>query len=475
MSEPRQPLEIDASRISRQGTLQLENLAGEVIIAEKALRRLEIVDSPDLSSLDVCCRAHELILHNADLQTLDIGECRLLESIDGEFQAGRMRVSVCKALRRVSGSGQTLDISCCDGADDLHIGSDWDSVSILQGGFDTLSIRRSQRLQLTELPNLRFLEYEHIGSLGIDSDTCDADRLTAWFVEEPGRLEQWLGNVCGSASGTTDAFNLLTERWIDRAASQNEHTRLAGILASLTELAGNPEDIAAVWRLRCALMTARLRHAGSDPVAGTGDPPWSWGIDPRANPAVWRQDLALLQACKDFAPASHALLSMRQQGRVAQVWALAKALSDESAGSTERNDLRREWLQGSLEQLDLRIEQDVPLARGVRAIPPPPNLGWAGRLAHAARHQEAQSLLPEFARMICKLDPADMSETLAGKMVDQIPDAGDLLIEVGLGFHRAGAAGARVLLATGLSTAGNLSATTKAEVMEALLAAQGRS
>lgn len=261
---------------------------------------------------------------------------------------------------------------------------------------------------------------------------------------------------------------------MNRAGNPGESIRLARVLSSLTDLASNPEDIAAVWRQRCALMTARLKHAGIEPSAGAGDLPWSWGIDPRANPSVWRHDLALLYACKDFRPARDTLRSMEKQGRIAQVWALAKALSDDSDGSIERKNLWRGWLQGSLEQLDLRVEQDAPLVRGVRAIPPPPHAGFMGRLAHAARHKEVQSLLPELARMLRKLDPADMSEILARKMVDQIPDAGDLLIEIGLGFHRAGAAGARVLLATGLSSAGNLPATTRAEVMEALLAWQGR-
>lgn len=586
MSESGQQLKIDASLISRQGRLQLDKLAGHTVIAEQALRRLEIVDSPDLFSLDLSgctdglqvsidrmgglrrvrvpegpagsvlelhlperflavspleirgsvaevelkaswlvapwtpvselgespldgvfigapdtapaeeradlhllvgpgaekdgleldcqgtrhlvikgCRARALVLLNTDLQTLDIGECRLLESIGGEFRAERVHISVCRALRRVSGSGQALDIACV-GAANLDIDGEWGSVSIFQGSFDRLHVRRSQKLQLKALPDLRWLDHEQIGSLEICSDTADPDRLTAWFAEKPGRLEQWLGAVSGSASETTDAFHPLVESWIHRGIGR------AGILAALTELAANPEDIAAVWRLRCALLSACIEHADTEVSASLGDMPWFWGFDPRTNPAVWLQDLALLQACEDFPAATNTLLSMKKQGRIAPVWALARALSDRSSDATERKDLWRGWLRGSLEQLDLRVGVDAPLVHGVLPKPPPANMGWIGQMAHAAKHKHVPSLLPDLARMIRKIDPQGMSETLARKMVDQIPDAGDLLIEVGLDFHRAGAAGARLLLATGLRSAEQLSGASRADTLGALLASR---
>ena len=586
MSEPKPQLNIDTSLLSQQGHLRLENLAGQLMIAERTLRRLEIVDSPDLSSLDLSgcndglqlsidrigalrlirvpegpagsvlelhlperflavssleiggsvaevelkaswlvtpwtpiselgesplddvfigapdtvpaeakralhllvgpgavkdrleldcqgirhlvvkgCRARELVLLSADLQTLDIGECRLLESVSGAFRAGHARISVCRALRRVSGNGQALDIACV-GAANLDIYGEWDSVSIFEGGFDRLHVRRSQKLKLKALPDLRWLDFEHIGSLEICHETAASSRLTAWFAEQPGRLQQWLDSLPGSASGKPDALSPLVERWIHRAVGHS------GILAALTELAANPEDIAAAWRLRCALLAACISHTDTEVVASLGDTPWFWGIDPRANAPVWLQDLALLHACKEFPAVAETLQSMTTQGRIAPAWALARALSDRSAGATERKELWQEWLQGSLEQLDLRAELDAPLVRGVLPKPPPANMGWIGRMAHAAKHKPVTSLLPELARMIHKIDPQSMSETLSRRMVDQIPDAGDLLIEVGLDFHKAGASGARLLLATGLGSAENLTEGVRAEVTAALLAAQ---
>lgn len=585
MSEPKPQLNIDTSLLSQQGHLRLENLAGQLMIAERTLRRLEIVDSPDLSSLDLSgcndglqlsidrigalrlirvpegpagsvlelhlperflavssleiggsvaevelkaswlvtpwtpiselgesplddvfigapdtvpaeakralhllvgpgavkdrleldcqgirhlvvkgCRARELVLLSADLQTLDIGECRLLESVSGEFRAERVSISVCRALRQVSGSGRALDIACV-GAANLDIDGEWDSVSVFEGGFDRLHVRRSQKLKLKALPDLRWLDFEHIGSLEICHETAASSRLTAWFAEQPGRLQQWLDSLPGSASGT-DALNPLVEGWIHRAVGHS------GILAALTELAANPEDIAAAWRLRCALLAACISHTDTEVVASLGDTPWFWGIDPRANAPVWLQDLALLHACKGFPAAAETLQSMTTQGRIAPVWALARALSDRSAGATGRKELWQEWLQCSLEQLDLRAELDAPLVRGVVPKPPLANMGWIGRMAHAAKHKPVTSLLPELARMICKIDPEGMSDTLARKIVDQIPDAGDLLIEVGLDFHKAGASGARLLLATGLESAEKLTTRVRAEVTEALLAAR---
>ena len=586
MSETNPQLKIDSSSLSQQGHLRLENLSGQVIIAERTLRRLEIVNSPDLSLLDLSdctdglqlsidrigalrsirvpegpagsvlelrlperflafspleirgsvaevelkaswlvtpwtpvselgesplddvfigppdtapdeapaalhllvgpgavkdrlaldcqgirhlvikgCRVRELVLRGADLQTLDIAECRLLESVSGEFSAERVSISVCRALRQVSGSGRALDIACV-GAANLDIDGEWDSVSIFEGGFDRLHVRRSQKLKLKALPDLRWLDFEHIGSLDICHETAASSRLTAWFAEQPGRLQQWLDSLPDSASGTTDALNPLVEEWIHRGAGQ------AGILVALTELAGNPQDTPAAWRLRCALIAACISHTDTEVVASLGDMPWFWGIDPRANAPVWLQDLALLHACRGFPAAAETLQSMTTQGRIAPVWALARALSDRSASATERNDLWREWLQGSLEQLDLCVEQDAPLVRGVVPKPPPANMGWMGRMAHAAKHKPVTSLLPELARMICKIDPQGMSDTLARKIVDQIPEAGDLLIEVGLDFHKAGASGARLLLATGLGSAENLTEGVRAEVTAALLATQ---
>ena len=590
MPEPGQQLRIDPSRMSRQGRLRLDKLAGSVVIAEKALRRLVIVDSPDLSSLDISgctdglqvridrmgalrwirvpegpagsvlelrlperflavspleirgsvaevelkaswlvapwtpvseldespldglsigapdtapaevradlhlhvgpgaekdcleldcegtrhlvikgCRARELVLRNADLQTLDIGECRLLESIGGEFRAERMRISVCRALRRVSGSGQTLDIGCL-GTANLDIDGEWGSVSICESELQAVNVRSIQKLRLMDLPYLHFLDHEHIGSLDICHNTCDPDRLIAWVEAQRGLLAHWLARGQKATSDSPAPLGPLTVQWIDRAVAEGESSRLAGILAALSGMAGHPDDAAAVWRLRCALLAACISRNDTQVVASLGDTPWFWGIDPRANPAVWLQDLALLHACKEFPAARDTLLSMMRQGRIAPVWALARALSDHADGATERKDLWREWLQGSLEQLDLRAELDAHLVRGVVPKPPPANMGWIGRMAHAAKHKPVSSLLPELARMICKIDPQGMSETLARKMVGQIPDAGDLLIEVGLDFHRAGAAGTRLLLATGLSAAKQVSQAERAEVMAALLA-----
>ena len=409
-------------------------------------------------------QVEQLQLDNASLALLDIDECRKLRAVTGRFQARVARVSLCRRLERIGGGGQRLELDHLQ-AERLAIDGRWLKTAMKECETQRLELQRSTRLHLAQLPGLHTIEAAEPYEMKFSHGMFATDKLVATLGSRPGKLDEFVREEMHHA-GQHDA---MSTHWLENIALGHDCADLARALSALLDLARNPVDRRAAWLIRCALASLHLHGKGHlSRVVFTGSSRWEWPLGTGAGLDCWAHDLALYFRCRALAVTRPFARTLQTLDRLTPACALARAIDDNILPASAREDCRR-WLTNCLEQLNLQHPEDAGAIADPDNQRDGPWQGMAGRLAMSNRAHQQRRLLPTLGRTLAAWDDPGPAELLARAVMEQLPDRGLLLVELGFDYAEAGKQAGPTLIAAGLASGIALPDLQHARAMRYLL------